>query len=113
MHFTKISYFYKIIAVFLIGFIGIVFGCNSLFMHSHKVNDVIIWHSHPFPNAQHTTQTSYITIAQLNNAVAILSDSYTFVSYNNLHIGDVESPGIAQNFQQTSFVAVQRGPPTV
>lgn len=111
MYLTKISYVNKIIAVFLIGLVGIVFGCNTVFMHSHKVNDVIIWHSHPFPEAQHTTTSSYVVIAQLNNAVAVLSDLQLFISNNNLYIGDVESPVVEHNFQQTSFVVGQRGPP--
>lgn len=56
------------IVAFLIAMVCAQYCSNTFFMHSHVIDNEIVWHSHPFKAAQHT-KADINTIALLNHGI--------------------------------------------
>lgn len=62
------------VAVFFITLLSCYYSSSTLFLHSHNVNNCIVWHSHPFSNAPHSEQSA-VAIATLNVINAVTADT--------------------------------------
>ena len=71
---------HRLIAIFFIVAVSGLYCGSTMFMHSHEVGDVTVWHSHPFAGAQHGSTAQILTIDQLNNVVVNEVTVSVFVS---------------------------------
>ncbi|MGM9804405.1 MAG: hypothetical protein ACI308_09545 [Muribaculaceae bacterium] len=58
----------RLFALLLLLAVGEWYCGSTLFLHSHYVGDVKVWHSHPFAKAHHSSSQAIYTIAQINHA---------------------------------------------
>lgn len=64
----------RAIATFLLTMVCAMYGSNTFFLHSHVIDNEIVWHSHPFESSHHTKAGAQ-TIASFNH-VAFTCDTF-------------------------------------
>ena len=67
------------VAVFFIALLSCYYSSSTLFLHSHNIDNCIIWHSHPFSNATHSEQSA-VAIATLNVINAVTAEHDYIIS---------------------------------
>ncbi|MGN0213642.1 MAG: hypothetical protein ACI4AH_02405 [Muribaculaceae bacterium] len=65
---------FALLFVFAVGYLH----CGStLFAHYHIVDNVKVWHSHPFTGTQHGSSQVIFAIAHLNQMAAVVDNAAT------------------------------------
>lgn len=100
----------QLLATFFIMLLACYYSSGTLFLHSHKYDNCIVWHSHPFSNAPHSEQTA-VSIASLNIFNAIATDAAEYISPLLYLIHELEDNTIPFTPQKHSSFTSLRAPP--
>ncbi|MGM9811915.1 MAG: hypothetical protein ACI30V_03635 [Muribaculaceae bacterium] len=61
----------RVLAMLLVLAVSELYCGSTLFYHYHVVDNVKVWHSHPFTEAHHSSSQAVYSIAQLNHVVFV------------------------------------------
>ena len=65
----------QLLAMMLLFAVSFLYCGSTLFYHSHEVNNVKVWHSHPFTEAHHGNSQVVYSIAHLNHVVFVVDNA--------------------------------------